>query len=220
MRIGILLLNSGRGSGEVARKQARYLVSSDCKVYFMHPGIGKGVPGAINKDIILHTTVVPVHEHLPSVGRSQEQVAAMPYDRAMSYLPDYEQALESVISEVDIVLGHHASICAIATANVANRARKPYALFIHGTGIEPRHDGKYDDRVWSMIQEALDGAAGILVTTDYVRDQLVRPLVNVPLDRFLVLPCGIDLVEFCPGKGAELARSYQLPERYVICPAP
>lgn len=218
MRIGILLLNSGRGSGEVARQQARYLVSSGCEVYFMHPGIGKGVPGAINKDIALHTSVVPVHEHLPSDGISQEQVAAMPYDRVMSYLSDYERALESVISEVDIVLGHHASISAIATANVANRAGKPYTLFLHGTGIEPRHDGKYDDRVWSMIREAIEGAAGILVTTDYVRDQLVRPLVDIPLERFLVLPCGIDLVEFCPGKGSKLARSYQLPDMYVICP--
>lgn len=184
----------------------------------MHPGIGTGVPGAINMDILLHSSVVPVHEHLPSTVQPQEQVAAMPYDRVMSYLSDYERALESVISEVDIVLGHHASISAIATANVANRAGKPYALFLHGTGIEPRNDGMYDDRVWSMIQDAIEGAAGILVTTDYVRDQLVRPLIDVPLERFLVLPCGIDLAEFCPGKGAELARSYQLPETYVICP--
>lgn len=202
----------------MARQQARYLLSNGCVVYFMHPGIGKGVPGAINKDIALHSSVVPVHEHLPLDSLSQEQVAAMPYDRVMLYLQDYERALESVISEVDIVLGHHASISAIATANVAKRAGKPYALFLHGTGIEPRHDGKYDDRVWSMIQEAIEGAAGLLVTTDYVRDQLVRALVDVPLERFLVLPCGIDLVEFCPGKGAELAYRYHLPATYVICP--
>ena len=184
----------------------------------MHPGIGKGVPGAINRDIALHTPVIPVHEHLPSAGHSQEQVAAMPYDRALSYLADYELALESVISKVDIILGHHASISAIATANVAIRAGKPYALFLHGTCIEPRHHGKYDDRVWSMIQQAIEGAAGILVTTDYVRDQLVRPLVDIPLEHFLVLPCGIDLTEFSPGKGSEVARRYQLPDTYVICP--
>ena len=71
----------------------------------------------------------------------------MTYERVASYLRDYERALESVIDEVDIVFGHHASISAIATANTANRAGKPYALFLHGTGIEPRHDGMYDDRV-------------------------------------------------------------------------
>ena len=184
----------------------------------MHPSIGEGAPGAINKDIALHTSVVPVHEHLPSAGGSQEQVASMPYERAMSYLPDYERALESIIDEVDIVLGHHANISAIATANIANRAGKPYVLFLHGTGIEPRHEGKYDDRVWSKIQEAIEGAAGILVTTEYVRDQLVRALVDIPLERFMVLPCGIDLDEFCPDEGAEVARSYQLPDTYVICP--
>jgi len=184
----------------------------------MHPKIGEGAPGAINKDIELHTSVVPVHERLPSAGGSQEQVAEMSYERAMSYLPDYERALESVIDEVDIVLGHHANISAIATANIANGAGKPYVLFLHGTGIEPRHQGKYDDRVWSMIQEAIEGANGIIVTTEYVRDELVRNLVDIPPDRFLVLPCGIDLDEFCPGKGADVAQSYELPDTYVICP--
>ena len=218
MRVAILLLNSGRGSGEVARQHARYLASSGCRVFFMHPGIGKGAPGAINRDVELHTSIIPVHEHLPSAGQTQEQVAGMSYERAASYLGDYERALESIIDEVDIVLGHHASISAIATANIASRAGKPYALFLHGTGIEPRHEGKYDDRVWSMIQEAIEGANGILVTTEYVRDHLVRELIDLPTERFLVLPCGIDLEEFCPGRSAEVARKYELPENYVICP--
>ena len=81
----------------------------------MHPGIGDGVSGAINMDIELHTAIVPVHEHLPSAGGNQEQVAVMSYERAMSYLADYEHALDSIIDEVDIVLGHHASISAIAS---------------------------------------------------------------------------------------------------------
>ncbi len=218
MRVAILLLNSGRGSGEVARRQARYLAANGCHVFFMHPDIGEGAPGAQNVDIELHTAITPVHEHLPSAGRDQEQVAVMSYARAMSYLADYEHALNSVIDEVDILLGHHASITAIATANVAVRAGKPYALFLHGTGIEPRHAGKYDDRVWSLIQQAIEGANGILVTTEYVRDRLVRALIDLPLDRFLVLPCGVDLDEFHPDQGAVIARKYALPERYVICP--
>lgn len=218
MRVAILLLNSGRGSGEVARRQARYLAANGCRVFFMHPGIGEGAPGALNQDIELHSSVTPVHEHLPSAGRDQEQVAVIWYARAMSYLADYERALESVIDEVDVVLGHHASISAIATANIATHAGKPYALFLHGTGIEPRHEGKYDDRLWSLIQQAIEGANGILVTTEYVRDRLVRALIDVPLERFLVLPCGVDLDEFQPGKGAEVARKYGLPEKYVICP--
>lgn len=218
MRIAILLLNSGRGSGEVARQQARYLAADGCRVFFMHPDMKEGATGAINRDIELHCSVTPVHEHLPSAGQSQEQVAGMTYERAMSYLPDYERALESVIDEVDIVLGHHANISAIATANVANHASKPYVLFLHGTGIEPRHERKYDDQIWAMIQQAIEGANGILVTTEYVRDRLVRELIDVPLERFLVLPCGIDLDEFRSGRSAEVAAKYALPETYVICP--
>ena len=218
MRVAILLLNSGRGSGVVARQQARYLVSSGCSVVFLHPGIGEGVPGATNWDIELHTSITPVHEHLPSAGRGQEQVAEMSLERVESYLADYERALESVIDDVDIVFGHHASISAIATADIARRAGKPYVLFLHGTGIEPRHQGKYDDRVWSRIQDAIEAANGILVTTEYVRDRLVRDLIDLPLERFLVLPCGIDLEEFRPERTAEIVSKYELPEQYVICP--
>ncbi len=218
MRVAILLLNAGRGSGEVARQQARYLAANGHRVFFMHPGIGEGAPGAINRDIELHTPVIPVHEHLPSAGGTQEKVARMSYERAAAYFPDYERALESVIDDVDIVFGHHANLSAIATANVAKRAGKPYVLFLHGTGIEPRHARMYDDRVWSMIQEAVEGANGILVTTEYVRDRLVRGLIDLPLERFLVLPCGIDLDEFRSGRNAEVAEKYALPEKYVICP--
>jgi len=218
MRIAVLMLNSGRGSGEVARQQIRYLASNGNRVYFMHPGIGEGAPGATNIDIELHTSRTPVHEHLPSAGRTQEQVSVMSFERAISYLPDYERALESIIDEVDIVLGHHASITAVAAANVAMRAGKPYALFLHGTGIEPRHFGGYDDRIWAMIRKAIEGANGILVTTEYVRDRLVRDLIDLSLERFLVLPCGIDLEEFCPGRNADVVKRYELPERYVICP--
>ena len=150
IRAAILLLNAGRGSGEVARQQAGYLASSGCTVFFMHPFLRDEVPGASNRNIELQNPIIPVHEHLPSAGETQEQVAAMSYQRAMSYLPDYVGALESVIEEVDIVVGHHANLTAIATADVARRAGKPYVLFLHGTGIEPRHQGKYDDGVWKL----------------------------------------------------------------------
>lgn len=218
MRIAILLLNTGRGSGEVARNQARFLAANGWQVHFMHPGAAGDVPGVDVRDIDLHAPVIPVHEYLPSAGPNQEQVARMPYDRALLYLRDYELALESVIDDVDIVLGHHANLSGVATANVARRAGKPYALFLHGTGIEPRHEGLYDDRLWAMIQDGIEHAAGILVTTDYVRDHLVRGLIDLPVDRFLVLPCGIDLEEFAPGKKPPVVEKYGLPERFVICP--
>jgi glycosyltransferase involved in cell wall biosynthesis len=218
MRIAILLLNAGRGSGEVARQQARHLVAAGHDIVFMHPRLGEEVAGADNRDIALHTDVVPVHENLPSAGPNQMQVARMPHDQAVSYLPDYETALEEVAEGVDVFLGHHANLSAVATARVARRHDKPYALFLHGTGIEPRHEGLYADETWALIEDAVLGAAGILVTTDYVRDELVRPMVDVRLDDFLVLPCGIDTGDFTGGPDAAVMAKFDLPAVFVICP--
>ncbi len=218
MNIAILLLNQGRGSGEVARQHARHLIARGHRVHFMHPGVGQGVTGAVNHDLVLHTETMPVHEYLPSASGNQKAVSRMNYDEAVAYLPAYETALEKVADEVDLFIGHHANLTAVATARVAGRVGKPYALFLHGTGIEPRHDGGFDDGIWALIEDAIRGAAGILVTTNYVRDMLVRPIVDLPEERFLVLPCGVDQMEFLPGAGAELRARYELPTDYVICP--
>jgi len=49
------------------------------------------------------------------------------------------------------------------------------------TGIEPRYYGLYDDRIWRLIEQAVSQAKGIIITTEYVRDRLVRPLVTAKL---------------------------------------
>lgn len=218
MRIAILLLNQGRGSGEVARQHVRYLLRMGHKVWFLHPGIGYGVEGAVNLDVPLHTDVMPVHEYLPSAGNKQKQVARMDYEEAVSYLPDYEAVLDQIAGEVDVIIGHHANLTAIATYHIAEKYNLPYTLFLHGTGIEPRHQGLWNDRVWEMISHAVQQADGIIVTTEYVRDELVKPLIDLPDDKFLVLPCGVDLDEFKPGNTDGIREKYDLPETYVICP--
>jgi len=187
-------------------------------VHFAHPGIGHGVEGAFNHDVPLHAPVVPVHEYLPAAEEDQRAVSTMPYDQAQAYLADYERVLAEIIDDVDIVIGHHANLTAIATQRVAQRRGKPFVLFLHGTGIEPRHSGGYDDRLWEEIRNSIEAADGLLVTTEYVRDQLVRPLVDVDPDRFLILPCGVDLEDFRPDAAGGIAASYGLPEKYVICP--
>lgn len=218
MKVAILLLNSGRGSGEVAREHARHLIAAGHGVHFLHPGVGDGVRGAINHDVPLDSEVLPVHEYLPSAGKGQRAVSEMPFEEAMAYLPAYERALEEIIDDVDLVFGHHANLTAIATHRVARRHDKPYALMLHGTGIEPRHYGGFDDGVWNEIRTAIEEAQGVLTTTEYVRDELVRPLADVPMERFLVLPCGVDLEEFRPDAAGDIAARYELPERYAICP--
>ncbi len=136
----------------------------------------------------------------------------------MQYLPDYESALETIAKDIDIFIGHHANLSAVAVHNIATKYNKPYVLFVHGTGIEPRHEGLWHDKNWNLITQAIEKANGIIVTTDYVRDSLIKPLINLPNDRFLVLPCGVNLDDFKPGNSKGIAEKYNLPETYVICP--
>lgn len=218
MNIAILLLNKGRGSGEVAREHVRYLLKMGHKVYFLYPGNEDEIKGAQNVNIKLHNRTLPVHEYLPSAGKEQKQVARMSNAEMMDYLPDYEKALKSIASDVDIFIGHHANLSAVAVYNVANEYKKPYVLFVHGTGIEPRHEGLWDDDNWKLIVKAIKEAKGIIVTTEYVRDMLIKPLINLPDDRFLILPCGVDLDDFRPDNTSGIREKYELPETYVICP--
>jgi len=218
MKIAIILMNRGRGSGVVAQEHAEWLISQGHEIYYMHPRIGSGVEGAHNLDVHLEQSTLPVHEYLPSAKTGQKAVSSMGYDEAIAYLPAYENALEAIIEDVDIVIGHHANLTAIATANICKRYAKPYVLFLHGTGIEPRHHGHYDDQVWRLIQKSIEGANGIIVTTEYVRDHLIRNLVELPVDRFLIHPCGVDLEEFNSVNTGDVTAKYNLPQEYVICP--
>ncbi len=218
MKIAIILLNQGRGSGGVAREHVESLLNLNHEVYFIHPGVGKGVPGAHNLDVKLPVQTMPVHEYLPAAKSGQKAVSTMDYEEAMSYVPAYENVLEGIISDIDLVIGHHANLTAIATANVCRRHQKPYVLFLHGTGIEPRHHGGYHNRVWDQIEKAILEANGLIVTTEYVRDELVRNLVNVDPAKFLILPCGVNIEEFHPNNTGDIFRKYDLPPQYVICP--
>ncbi|NNK87741.1 MAG: glycosyltransferase, partial [Flavobacteriaceae bacterium] len=218
MKVAIILLNKGRGSGVVAKEHAQCLLSQGHVVHFIHPNVGNGVEGANNRDVHLNTDIIPVHEYLPSAKNTQKAVSSMSFNEVMEYVPDYERALEDIISDTDIVIGHHANLTAIATANICKRHNKPYVLFLHGTGIEPRHQGLYDNKVWQLIEDAIKQANGIIVTTEYVRDKLVRNIVDLPLDRFLIQPCGVDLFEFNPDNTGDISKKYNLPAKYVICP--
>jgi len=218
MNVAILLLNKGRGSGGVAKEHAEFLISQGHAVYFMHPNVGEGVAGANNIDIIMTENNLPVHEYLPSAKDGQKAVSSMNYDEAMAYLPAYENALENIINDVDIVIGHHANLTAIATANICKLHSKPYVLFLHGTGIEPRHHGLYNDKVWAKIEAAVVGANGIIVTTEYVRDFLVRNIIDIPMDMFLIQACGVKMSEFHPDNTDNINEKYNIDTDYVICP--
>ena len=92
MRIAILSLNRGRGSGEVSRHHAAELLSRGHEVRLLYPMMDEGVPGADNRSVPLHSPVLPVHEYLPCAGAEQRQVAAMGTAEALAYTADYAAA--------------------------------------------------------------------------------------------------------------------------------
>jgi glycosyltransferase involved in cell wall biosynthesis len=216
MNVAVVTLNRGRGSGVVARHQVRALLARGHDAYLVHSGEAAGeVPV---HEVALSLEVLPVHEYLPSEHDRQQPVSAMDAEMASWYIGDFETALRSLDPAPDLIIGHHANITAVATMRVAAHLSIPYLLFVHGTGIEPRHHGGYADETWDQIAEAMREANGIIVTTEYVRDELVRPIVDLPIDRFQIIPGGVDLDAYHPDTGDRERLRYHLPETYVISP--
>jgi glycosyltransferase involved in cell wall biosynthesis len=216
MKVAVVTLNRGRGSGVVARHQVRALLARGHDAYLVHSGEGSGELPV--HEVPLSLEVLPVHEYLPSEHDRQQPVSAMDAELAGWFIGDFEAALRSLNPVPDLIIGHHANITAVATQSAAQHFGIPYVVFVHGTGIEPRHHGGYADETWDQIEEAMWEANGIIVTTEYVRDELVRPIVDLPLDRFQIIPGGVDLDAYRPGTGDEVRLRYELPESYVISP--
>ena len=141
----------------------------------------------------------------------------MPVGMARRYVADYVAALDD-LGEVDLIVAHHATITAIAARAVARSRGVPYAIFVHGTGIEPRHLGGFPDSLWSEVDHAIVDADDVLVTTPYVRDTLVIPLVDRPGTDFTLVPCGVDTAPISLQERARVVAKYNLPNRYVVCP--
>jgi len=194
----------------------RALLARGHTAYLVHAGAGSGELPV--HDVPLSSDLLPVHEYLPAQPGRQQAVSAMDCATAGKVIEDFESALVLLDPSPDLIICHHANVAAVASQGAAQRWRIPYVLFVHGTGIEPRHHGGYDDSIWAQIEESMESATAIIVTTSYVRDELVRPIVNLPVERFQIIPCGVDLEAYRPGEGEGARRRFGLPEIYVISP--
>lgn len=217
MRIAVSLLNRGRGSGVAARQHVVGLLDRGHEVWFVHPENVGSVHGAHNVDVPLPGEEVPVHEFLPSAGERGRPVSEMAAPVAGRYIDAYVAALDA-LADIDVYISHHANLSSVAVQQVAEARGAPYVVFVHGTGIEPRHHGGYLDDVWDRIGGAVADADGIIVTTEYVRDELLLPLVTVAPERIFVLPVGVDLEAFQDDPSGTTQDRFELPEHYVICP--
>lgn len=217
MRIAVSLLNRGRGSGVVARQHVAGLLDRGHDVWFVHPENVGSLYGAHNVDVPLPGNEVPVHEFLPSAAERGRPVSEMPVGEAEKYINAYAAALGD-IDGIDVYISHHGNLSSVAVRQVAAAKGAPYVVFVHGTGIEPRHHGGYLDGIWDRIAAAIESADGIIVTTDYVRDELLLPLVPVDGEKVFVLPVGVDLETFQDDPSGMVQDRFDLPEHYVICP--
>jgi glycosyltransferase involved in cell wall biosynthesis len=174
--------------------------------------------GIEHRLVVTSSGVLPTHEYLPDHTGPQAPVSGLSEAEAANLIADYEAAIDELAPEIDVIVAHHANVSTVAAARVARRRGLPYVVFVHGTGIEPRFLGGYADPIWRQITEAVAGAAAVVVATTYVRDQLVRPLIDVPPGRVTVLPCGVDPEQLRPATDAVMRSKYRLPEHFVICP--
>lgn len=216
MNVLVVTLNRGRGSGVVARHQVGALLDRGHDAVLAHSGPSSGELPV--HEVPLASDVLPVHEYLPGLTGDQRPVSTMDAAAAETVIDDFAAALRSIDPRPDLIVAHHANVTAAAAQRFAAEAGVEFVLFIHGTGIEPRHDGGYADPVWAQIEASIRSAAGIVVATEYVRDELVRSLVDVPLERFQIIPGGVDIDAYQPGAGDEVRRAYGIPETYVIAP--
>ncbi len=216
MIVAVVTLNRGRGSGAIARNQVIALQRRGHVATLVHAGQGQGdVP---IHEVPISSDLLPAHEYLTGHAGRQQTVSSMDAEEASWFVADFDASLRSLDPAPDLIVGHHANITAIATQHAAEHFGIPYVLFVHGTGIEPRYHGGYAAEIWSQIEEAMRLAYAIIVTNDYVRDELVKPIVDLPIDRFRIIPGGVDLTAYRPGTGDEVRRRYDLPDSYVISP--
>ncbi|MDH4117209.1 MAG: glycosyltransferase family 4 protein [Acidimicrobiia bacterium] len=217
MRVLVVSLNRGRGSGGVTRQQAMALAAAGHEVTLLHAGTPLPMANIDLREVELSRGVLPVHEYLPRGSESQMPAAEMSAGLAWSIVNDFQVALDDLTERPDVILAHHANLSTIACASAAGRWDIPYVVFAHGTGVEPRLGGGYRDTIWRAIAEALRESAGIIVTTRYVRDELVRRVVDIPAHRFITLPCGVDTREFQPTESTAMRDRFDLPEQFAIC---
>ena len=120
-------------------------------------------------EVALSLEVLPVHEYLPSEHDRQQPVSTMDAEMADWFIGDFVAALRSLDPVPDLIIGHHANVTAVASQHAAEHIGIPYVLFVHGTGIEPRHHGGYADEIWDRIEEPRADALGVVPEQDDYR---------------------------------------------------
>ncbi|MFX0210426.1 MAG: glycosyltransferase family 4 protein, partial [Candidatus Hodarchaeota archaeon] len=187
MKVLVIVLNKGRGSGEYVRQMCKRLTIKGFK-FTIASTQEVLVEGCDNLVVPLKSSIIPVHEYLP--GAKQKPVYSMEYDEANEIVQAFLDALRPGMKEFDLIHTHHANVTAIVGQKLGEEFNIPVINTVHGTGLERLE--KYHPRIQDEIKICLEKTDKIVQTSQFIRNMLRDKLPSIPDEKVHIIPCGVD----------------------------
>lgn len=165
------------------------------------------------KNIVIETSPIPVHEHLPGVD-NQKPVYKMDYDEVQQIVDLFMGRLTQEKGKFDLLHAHHANLTAIVGQQLAVDFDIPVVNTVHGTGLERLE--KFDNRVAEAIVQSIMATDRVIVTTQFMKGMFESKIPDYPSEKIAVIPCGVDTTLFYPDKEVSSAFSSKEIETYGL----
>ncbi len=207
MKILVIVLNRGRGSGEYVRQMCKRLVLQGFQ-FTIASTQEVLVEGCESVVVPLESSVVPVHEYLP--GAKQKPVYSMEYEEAYKIVQAYLDTLKPRMNEFELIHTHHANVTAIAGQRLGEEFKIPVVNTVHGTGLERLE--KYNPIIQKEIIESLNKTDKIVQTSQFIRNMLREKLPSITDEKVHIIPCGVDTEVIRPKERILLEKAFQKEE--------
>ncbi len=218
MRLLVLVLNKGRGSGEYVRQTYKRLVAYGYNITIASTQRVE-VEGC--KSIVVPLERIPVHEYLPGAP-NQKPVYAMNAVEVQTIIHEFLSNLRPLMSRFDIIHVHHANVTAIIGYLLAQEFAVPIINTVHGTSLERLE--KFDSEVCAKIKTSLSATDQIIVTSNFMKQMFTSKLPAYPTERINIIPCGVDTTRYNPEASKTIdevfspneIENYNLREPYIL----
>lgn len=218
MRLLVLVLNRGRGSGEYVRQTYKRLVAYGYNITIASTQRVE-VEGC--KSLVVPLERIPVHEYLPGVP-NQKPVYAMNAAEVQTIIDEFLNSLRPLMSQIDVIHAHHANVTGIIGFLLAQEFVIPVVNTVHGTGLERLE--KFHPQVRAQIKTSLGATDQIIVTSSFMKQMFTNKLPAYPLNRINTIPCGVDTAKYNPEAPKTLSdvfspdeiANYNLNEPYIL----
>ncbi|MHA2496308.1 MAG: glycosyltransferase family 4 protein, partial [Candidatus Hodarchaeales archaeon] len=218
MRLLVLVLNKGRGSGEYVRQTYKRLVAYG---YDITIASTQQIEVEGCKSIVVPFERIPVHEYLPGAP-NQKPVYAMNAVEVQTIIREFLDNLRPFMSQFDIIHVHHANVTAIIGYLLAQEFAVPIINTVHGTSLERLE--KFDSEVCAKIKTSLSATDKIIVTSNFMKQMFTSKLPAYPSERINIIPCGVDTTRYNPEASKTIddvfspneIENYNLREPYIL----